>query len=117
MLEKIKDLSAQVTTRANNAVEGVKTSVKNGAEALAATAGTVTDAINEKAVRASTAQMCAILEIALDEIKGRPIAERPASLTATVNIGITSLEMQIQLTPAESAKTVDSPMARLPAGS
>jgi hypothetical protein len=85
----------------------VKTSVKGGIDALATTAGAVTDVINEKAVRASTAQMCAILEIALDEIKNRPIANRPASLTATVNIGITALEMQIHLDPNEAARKIE----------
>ena len=102
MLEKFKDLGEQVATKANEAVEGVKTSVKDGLESLVNTAGTVTDAINEKAVRAATAQMCAILEVALDEIKGRAISNRPATLTATVNVGITALEMQIHLDPAES---------------
>ena len=90
MLDKIKDLGAQVATRANGAVEGLATTVKGGVESL-------TDTINEKAVRASTAQMCNILEIALDEIRQRPIAERPLTLTATVNFGIASLDMQVQL--------------------
>ena len=101
MLEKIKGLGAQVATRANDAVDGMTTSIKGGVESLANTASNVTDALNEKAVRASTAQMCSILEIAVEELKSRPLSAQPVSLTATVNIGIASLEMQIHLQPSE----------------
>ena len=103
MLDKIKGFGAQVATKANDAVEGIATSVKDGVESLANTATTATGALNERAVRASTAQMCRILEIALEELKGRPLSSRPVSLTATVNIGIAALEMQIHLEPVEKA--------------
>jgi len=99
MLEKIKGLGTQVATKANDAVEGITTSVKGGVDSLANTATNMTDALNEKAVRASTAQMCRILEIAVEELKGRPLSEQPVSLTAAVNVGIASLEMQIHLQP------------------
>lgn len=99
MLDKIKGLGSQVAIKANDAVEGITTSVKSGVETLANTATTVTDAINDKAVRTSTAQMCSILEIALQELEGRPLASRPLSLTATVNFGVAALEMQIHLEP------------------
>lgn len=69
---------------------------------MANTASDVTDALNEKAVRASTAQMCSILEVAIEELKSRPLSAQPVSLTATVNIGIASLEMQIHLPPSET---------------
>lgn len=101
MLDKIKGLGAHVATKANDAVEGIATSVKGGVESLANTASSVTDTLNEKAVRASTAQMCSILEIALEELKARPLSSRPVSLTATVNIGIAALEMQVHLDPTE----------------
>lgn len=100
MLEKIKGIGTQVASRANDAIEGVTTTVKGGVESLAHTASDMTDALNEKAVRASTAQMCNILEIALDELKSRPLSERPVSLKTTVNIGIAALEMEIQVPPA-----------------
>ena len=101
MLEKIKDFGAQVATKANDAVEGITTSVKGGVDALANSAASMTDALNEKAVRASTAQMCSILEIAMQELKTRPLSAQPVTLTANVNIGIASLEMQIHLQPGE----------------
>lgn len=107
MLDRIKDIGAQVATRANDAVDGITTSVKGGVESLANTATSVTDAINEKAVRASTAQMCSILEIAVEELKNRPLSAQPVSLTATVNFGIATLEMQIHLQPAGGANESD----------
>lgn len=102
MLEKIKGLGAQMATKANDAVDGITTSVRGGVDSLANTATSMTDALNEKAVRASTAQMCRILEIAIEELKNRPLSAQPVSLTATVNVGIASLEMQIHLQPIES---------------
>ncbi|MBU1427164.1 MAG: hypothetical protein KKH12_14620 [Gammaproteobacteria bacterium] len=104
MLDKIKGIGTQVATTANSAIEGVSATVKGGVESLAQTASSVSDALNEKAVRASTAQMCSILEIALDELKSRPLSERPVSLKTTVNIGIAALEMEIQVQPTAKVK-------------
>jgi hypothetical protein len=105
MLDKIKDIGVQVASRANETVGGIATSVKGGMESLANNA-------NEKAVRASTAQMCSILELAIEEMKNRPIAARRVSLTATVNIGIAALEMQVHLEPqaGEDAGTESVPL-------
>ena len=100
MLDKLKGLGAQVATRANDAVDGLTSSVKGGVESLANTATSVSEAINEKAVQASVAQMCKILEIAQAEVSSRPIASRPVALTASVSFGIATLEMQIQLEPS-----------------
>ncbi|MBI5890906.1 MAG: hypothetical protein HZB47_09540 [Nitrosomonadales bacterium] len=108
MLEKIKGIGTQVATKANDAVEGVTASVKGGVESLAHSASSMTEALNEKAVRASTAQMCTILEIALDELKSRPLSAQPASLKATVNIGIAALEMEIRLPTAAKTELNDS---------
>lgn len=114
MLDKIKGLGAQVANKASDAVEGITTSAREGVESLKNTAGTVTDALNEKAVRASTAQMCRILEIAMEEIKGRPLASRPVSLTASVTIGIAALEMQIQLEPPAPRSEAEGESGTLP---
>ncbi len=103
MFEKMKDIGSQVATKANEAVEGMTTSVKGGVESLAHNASDMTEALNEKAVRASTAQMCSVLEIALDELNSRPLSAQPVSLKATVNIGIASLEMEVQVPPNAKA--------------
>ena len=103
MFEKMKDIGSQVATKANEAVEGMTTSVKGGVESFAHTASDMTESLNEKAVRASTAQICSVLEIALDELKSRPLSAQPVSLKATVNIGIASLEMEVQVPPNAKA--------------
>jgi hypothetical protein len=100
MFEKMKDLSSQVANKANDAVGGVSASVKEKVGSLAQSASEMSNSLNEKAVRASTAQMCSILEIALDELKNRPLSARPVTLKTTVNIGIAALEMEIQVPPA-----------------
>jgi len=102
MFDKIKDLGTQAASKTTDAIDGITTSVKHGVESIAHTATAVTDSLNERAVRASASQMYRILEIALEELKDRPLAERPLSLTSSVNIGIASLELQIQLNQPES---------------
>jgi hypothetical protein len=101
MFEKIKDIGAQAATTANAAAGGISTSLKSGIESMTNTAVNVTEVLNEKAVRTSTAQLCNVLEIAIAELKNRSLSEHPVSLTATVNIGISALEMQIHLQPSE----------------
>lgn len=99
MLDKMKDLGSQALIKTNEAINTVTTSVTSGV-----------DSLNEKAVRASTAQMYRILEIALEELKGRPLADQPLSLTSTVNVGVAALELQIHLNqdqPQAAAPSVE----------
>lgn len=111
MLDKIKDLGAQVASRTNDAMGGITTSMKEGVESFTSSAGSMTGSLNEKAVRASTAQMCRILEIAIEELQNRPLSNRRVSLTATVNIGIASLEMQIHQEPTQKSESPTEPAA------
>jgi hypothetical protein len=86
MLDKMKELSSQALIKTNETFSSVTSSVTSSV-----------DSLNEKAVRASTAQMYRILEIALEELKDRPLSTQPMTLTSAVNVGIASLELQIQL--------------------
>lgn len=86
MLDKMKDIGNQALVLTGDAIGAVTSSVSNGV-----------DSLNEKAVRASTAQMYRILEIALEELQGRPLANQPLSLTSSINVGVASLELQIHL--------------------
>lgn len=96
MLDKMKDLGTQALTKTTDAIDAVTSSVSSGV-----------DSLNEKAVRASTAQMYRILEIALEELKKRPLAEQPLSLTSSINIGVASLELQVHLN--QNGETVPAP--------
>lgn len=86
MLDKMKDIGNQALVLTGDAIGAVTSSVSSGV-----------DSLNEKAVRASTAQMYRILEIALEELQGRPLANQPLSLTSSINVGVASLELQIHL--------------------
>lgn len=99
MLDKMKDLGSQAANKANDAIGGISTSIKDGVGSISNAASSMTESLNEKAVRASTAQVYRILEVAIEELKDRPLSNRPISLTASVNIGIAALEMQIHLDP------------------
>lgn len=99
MLDKMKDLGSQAANKASDAIGGISTTIKDGVGSISNAASSMTEALNEKAVRASTAQAYRILEIAIEELKERPLSSRPISLTASVNVGIAALEMQIHLEP------------------
>jgi hypothetical protein len=114
VLDKIKDLGAQVANKAGVAMVDLASTVKGGAESLASTASSVTGTLNEKAVRASTAQMCSILEMAVQELHGRELSHRPVTLTASVTVGIASLQMQVHLDPAVSTDLILPPESALP---
>jgi hypothetical protein len=103
MLDKMKDLGSQAANKANDAIGGISSSIKDGVGSISNAASSMTESLNEKAVRASTAQVYRILEIAIEELKHRPLSSRPISLTASVNIGIAALEMQIHLDPQPGA--------------
>ena len=111
MLDKIKDLSSHVANKAGTAMEDLAASVKGGVGSLASTAGSLTETLNEKAVRASTSQMCSILEIAVQELKGHQLAARPVVLTASVAVGFVALQMQVHVDPSASTEIIVAPDA------
>lgn len=102
MLDRMKDLGNQLTTFAGGAVDGVRSTVREGAESIADAAGTAASNLNDKAVRAAVDQMRTILRIAAEEIAAKPVSERPLTLTASVNLGFTALEMQIVMPGGEA---------------
>lgn len=99
MLDKMKDLGSQAANKANDALGGISSTIKDGMGSFSSAASSMTESLNEKAVRASAGQVYRILEIAIEELKDRPLSNRPISLTANVNIGIAALEMQVHLEP------------------
>lgn len=97
MLDKMKEIGSQALIKTNETISSVTSTVTSGV-----------DSLNEKAVRASTAQMYKILEIALEELKDRPLSTQPLTLTSSVNIGIASLELQIQLNQTATDSEVNT---------
>lgn len=102
MLDKLKGLGNQISSFATDAVDGVSSTVKVGAESIADAASAAAQTLNETAVRTAVDQMRRILEIAAEEIRQRPVLDRPVTLTAIVNIRFTALEMQVIVSPERS---------------
>lgn len=95
MLNKMKGLGGQLTTKASDAVDGIAATVKGGVESLGDAATGAAVALNDKAVRTAVAQMRHVLEVAIDDLRQRPLPHSPVTLTASVNIGVTALQMEI----------------------
>jgi hypothetical protein len=99
MLDKMKDLGSQAANKATDALGGISSTIKDGVGSFSNAASSMTESLNEKAVRASTVQVYRILEIAMEELQSRPLSNKAISLTASVNLGIAALEMQVHLGP------------------
>ena len=101
MYSPLSKLTSSITSKATEIADNVSDKARQGVESMSTAATNLADSINETAVRNSIAQMCTLLELAIEELKKRPLSERPISLTSIVNFGVASLEMQINLTPEE----------------
>ena len=64
-------------------------------------AGNIADDFNDKAIRTETIHMCNMLEIAIDELKTRPLSAYPVFLNASMSAGPASLQMRVQVEPAK----------------
>ena len=95
MRDKFKSIGSHLTQIAAEAAGGVAVSVKDGAGSIADAASAAATTLNEKAVRKAVEQMRTALQVASEELQKRPISARPVTLTASVNLGVTALEMQI----------------------
>lgn len=118
MFEKIKNFSSQVAEdakqKANSAVDGITSSVKGGVQSVTSAAVSMGEALNEKAVRSSTAQASNILELAIQELKTRPLSSRPLTLTATVDFQLAAVQIQVHLTPEDFAQERSNDPKALP---
>lgn len=97
MLDRMKGLGGQISSRATEAVDGIASSVRGGVENLSGAATGAVAALSEKAIRTAIEQMRSVLAIAAEELRERPVAGAPATLTASVTLGVTSLEIQVVL--------------------
>ena len=102
MLDKIKGIGSQISSLAGDAVDGVASSVKEGAGTIANAAGSAVSTLSEKAVRAAVEQMRTVLQVASEELRQRPVSDHPVTLTASVNIGVTALQVQVVIDGAAS---------------
>jgi hypothetical protein len=110
MFDKLKDLGDQIGTLASDTVETATTSVKQGTDKVVSVTETATSIVTEKAVRTAVGRLRSIVRIATDELLREPPSERPATLTATVTIGITSLELMVEIPGGPSTPETEAPV-------
>ncbi len=119
MFDKIKNFGSQVAEdakqAASSAADSITSSVKGGVQSVTNAAVSVGEALNEKAVRSSTAQASNILELAIQELKTRPLSSRPLTLTATVDFQLASVQIQVHMTPDDFARVESKDTKALPA--
>jgi hypothetical protein len=101
MLKQMKDLGGQLSGKAAKAASGMVATIGEGVGSLAGTAGDVASGATDKTVRAAVDQLCNVLEIAVDQLRQRPLPAFRMTLTASVGLGATALQMQVVLTHDE----------------
>lgn len=108
MLDRMKELGNQLTSKASEAAGGIKSTVRSGVEGLTGVASDTANTLNEKAIRTSVEQLRTIIAIATEELKARPIAGVPATMTASVSIAGVSLEIQVALGESMASMSTDA---------
>ena len=98
MLKRMKNLGGQLTGKAAKAAGGMVATIGEGVGNLADSAGTVALGATDKTVRAAVDQLCNVLEIAVEQLEQRPLPTSRVTLTASVGLGATALQMQVVLT-------------------
>ena len=135
MLDRIKELGGQIGHSAAKVGQTVKEGTQGVASSVAHTASDALGATRRKAAelgdRASTAatreavaQMRDMLALAAQELRERPITDGPVTLTAKVDLMLTSLQIELVLQPetrvlhgaATAPGADDEPPRALPPG-
>jgi hypothetical protein len=98
MFKQMKDLGGRLTGKAAKAAGDVVATIGEGVGSLAGTAGDVALGATDKTIRAAVDQLCNVLEIAVEQLRQRPLPSSRMTLTASVGLGATALQMQVVLT-------------------
>ena len=98
MLKRMKDLGGQLSGKAAKAAGGMVATIGEGVGGLAGTAGDFASGATDKTVRAAVDQLCNVLQIAVEQLQQRPLPASRVTLSASVGLGATALQMQVLLT-------------------
>lgn len=109
MFDKLKGIGDQIGTLASDTMQSATTSVKEGADKVVSATDAATAVVTDKAVRTAVGRLRTIVRIATDELLSHPPSERPATLTATVTVGITSLELTVEIPGGPAPPESESP--------
>lgn len=109
MFDKLKGIGDQVGAMTTEAVDSATATVKSGVDKLTSASGAAASVATDKAVRTAIDQLRRVVRISSDELLRRPPSERPSTLTATVNIGITSLELTVEIPGGTAPAEAEAP--------
>ncbi|RZU02746.1 hypothetical protein [Rivibacter subsaxonicus] len=102
MFEKLKGI-------AGSTVDGVASTVRSGAASVVDAAGSVANTFNEKAVHTAVQEMRTVLQIAAADLQAHPVVAGPVTLTASVDLVFTALQMQVVIEPQGEPRVDEVP--------
>lgn len=112
MLEKLKGMGSQmgtIATDAMGAVDEATAATMEQAQKLASATGEATSAVTEVAIRRSVRRLRTLVSIASEELQKNPPSKRPMQLVASFQVGMMSLELQVEVDGSESGATATTP--------
>lgn len=112
MLEKLKGMGSQmgtIATDAMGAVDEATAATMEQAQKLASATGEATSAVTEVAIRRSVRRLRTLVSIASEELRKNPPSKRPMQLVASFQVGMMSLELQVEVDGSESGATPTTP--------
>ena len=98
----LKGFSDSVATTATKAKNGITEAAK---ESLTSISDFVSDKVSstgDAAIRASVAQLKKVLDIAVDEYSKNPSSIANGAISASVNIGVISLQIEVSLSECKT---------------
>ncbi|MGE3817886.1 MAG: hypothetical protein AB7I30_00475 [Isosphaeraceae bacterium] len=98
MLERLRNLTDQLTGEATKAASGLTGVIGSQVGNLTDSASVAAVAASDHAIRMATNQMGNALRIAIDQLNQRPLPAPSVTLCASVGLGATMLQMQIVVT-------------------
>lgn len=112
MFNKIKGVGSQIGSLATDAIDAVDeatAATMEQAQKLASATGEATSTVTEVAVRRSVRRLQSLVRIASEELQKNPPSKRPMQLVASFQVGMMSLELQVEIDGSESGAPPAAP--------
>ena len=115
MFDKFKEAGTQLGTKATETLESATVTVKEQADKITTATGEAATAVSDQVIRNAVNRLRRVVRIATEELE-KDLPKRPATLTASFQIGMVTLELDVELRSADSAAPAQEPPAPDPAG-